>query len=244
MSDWLKLHRKSLESQVFSDPATWRIWCWCLLKANWKKGFYGGAEIGPGEFATGRESASSELGISGSAWYRAIKRLQKLRCIELKANNRFTIISIVNWHKYQAESHNKRTTDGQQADSGRTTSEQQADTIEEGKEGLEGKNSLSISSHGKSEKFREYWDKWLTKSAFQNGRPLDEITEQAQLFKLEKYSTDEAIEVVVFCLSLANCKNLLAEGEHKPKPEANGTYRNGRKKLTANDIILPIEDGS
>lgn len=240
MSDWLKLHRKSLDSQIFSDADLWRIWCWCLLKANWKKGFYMGEEIKAGEFATGRESASTELGISGSCWYRSMKRLEKLRCITIKANNRFTIISIVNWHKYQAETQNKRTTDGQPADSGRTTGGQPVDTIEEGLEGLEGKNSLSISSHGKNELFRDAWAKWLEKSAFQNGRQLDAITEQAQLFKLEKYSTAEAIEVVVFCLALANCKNLLAEGEHK-KPESNGSgggHRYGKQPVDLDKFVI------
>ncbi len=224
MSDWLKLHRKSLESRVFSDPKLWRLWCWCLLKSNWKRGWYFGCEIQPGQFAIGREAASEELGVSGSSWYRAMQKLQELGCIKLQANNRFTIVSIVNWQKYQGEVNNKRTTSGQPVDNQRTTGEQLPDTIEEGlkfQEGLEGNNSLSFSRHGKDKRFQECWDKWLAKSTYQNGRSLDSITEQSQLYKLDKYDTEEAIEVVMFCLSLANCKNLLADGQHKKqKPDS------------------------
>lgn len=139
MSDWLKLHRKSLESRVFSDPKLWRLWCWCLLKSNWKRGWYFGCEVQPGQFAIGREAASEELGVSGSSWYRSMQKLQEMGCIKLKANNRFTVVSIVNWAKYQAEVNNKRTTDEQPVDNKRTASEQPMDTIEEGKEGKERK---------------------------------------------------------------------------------------------------------
>lgn len=139
MPDWIKLHRKSLDSRVFSDPCLWRLWCWCLIKSNWKRGWYCGCELQPGQFAIGREAASEELGISGSAWYRGMQKLQEFGSIRVEANNRFTIVSIVNWRKYQGEVDNERTTNEQQADNERTTSEQQADTIEEGKEVLEGK---------------------------------------------------------------------------------------------------------
>lgn len=230
MSDWLKLHRKSLESRVFSDPQLWRLWCWCLLKSNWKRGWYLGCEVQPGQFAIGRAAASEELGVSGSAWYRAMLKLQEIGCIRLQSNSRFTIVSIVNWQKYQGEVNSKRTAGEQPTNNERTAGEQQADTIEEGlegEEGLERYNSLSISRHGKNERFQEFWNQWLLKSAYQNGRALDSITEQAQLYKLERYDTEEAIEVIVFCLSLANCKNLLADGEHKRPDHKKQDKRNG-----------------
>lgn len=140
--DWVKLHRRSLESQVFSDPALWHLFCWCLLRTNWKDGWFEGVKIPPGSFATGRDAAASQLGLSSSAWYRGIKKLEKIGVISLKANNRFTVISIVKWSFFQNSEqrmNNERTTDEQQADSQRTTDEQPADTIEEGKDNKEGK---------------------------------------------------------------------------------------------------------
>lgn len=241
MSDWLKLHRKSIDSRVFSDAQLWRIWCWCLCKANWKRGWYGGSELQPGQFATGREAASAELGVSGSAWYRAMLKLQEFGCLRVEANNRFTIVSIVNWRKYQGEVNNERTTDEQRADNERTTSEQQADTIEEGLDIQEGKNSISFSSHSKNSDFQKAWSQWRTKSANQNGRPLDAITEEAQLMNLERFATEEAIEVIRFCLSLANCRNLLTNGEHKKpeRPAADNRNRELTKKERLEQMLKP-----
>jgi hypothetical protein len=102
-----------------------------------------GLELQPGQFSTGREAASSELGISGSAWYRGMVKLQELGCIRMIPNNRFTIVCIEKWELYQGEVNNKRTTDEQRMNNKRTTDEQQADTIEEGKESKEGKETSS-----------------------------------------------------------------------------------------------------
>lgn len=140
--DWIKLHRQALDSQVFSDPATWHLFCWCLMRTNWKDGWFDGVPIPPGSFATGRDAAASQLGMSSSAWYRGIKKLEKIGVISLKANNRFTVISIVKWSFFQnceQRTNNERTTDEQRADSQRTTGEQPANTIEEGKDIKEGK---------------------------------------------------------------------------------------------------------
>lgn len=153
-ANYIKLHRKSIESQVFSDAELWRLFCWCLMRANWKEGFYCGERIEPGSFATGRKSASTELGVSESTWYRSMQKLERLGCISLKVNNRFTIVFIANWSKYQGGVNNKRTTDEQLANNGWTTGEQQMDTIEEGKEGKEGKKVKN------TYRLREEFDSW------------------------------------------------------------------------------------
>lgn len=137
MATWLKLHRKSIDSQVFSDPQLWRLWCWCLIKANWKRGWHLGCELLPGQFATGRHAAAQELGISGSAWYRGMQKLQEIGCIMLDVNNRFTKVSITNWERYQGDLNNERTTNEQQTDNWRATGEQPADTIEEEQEAVD-----------------------------------------------------------------------------------------------------------
>ena len=134
--DWIKLHRQSLDSQVFSDPILWRLFCWCLMRANWKPGWFQGVEIPSGSFATGREAAGQQLGMSGIGWYRSMKKLQEFGLIELNPNNRFTVISVVKWSFFQnveQQMNNERTTDEQRMNNKRTTDEQQKNTIEEGK---------------------------------------------------------------------------------------------------------------
>jgi hypothetical protein len=142
MSDWLKLHRKAIDSQVFSDPELWHVFCWCLMKANWRDGWFMGQQISPGSFATGRESAANELRITSSKWYRLIKKLETLQIISVKSNNRFSVITVEKWGQYQSKqevANNQRTTDEQQMNNQRTTDEQPPNTIEEGKERKERK---------------------------------------------------------------------------------------------------------
>jgi len=71
----------------------------------------------PGQFIFGRKAASDELDIHESAIYRIVKFLDKAGNIHTKANNKFSIISINNWHTYQQDeteieqpANNKRTT--------------------------------------------------------------------------------------------------------------------------------------
>jgi hypothetical protein len=85
----------------------------------------------------------------------------------------------------------------------------------------------------KSEKFSEAWDCWKNKQAVSSGVMMDSMTEEAQLYQLENFGTEEAIEVVRFSTSRTNCKNLLVRGEHKQKPaESNGKPSVNRSKIT------------
>lgn len=136
---WVRLHRKSVDSRVWSDVFLWKLWCWCLVRANWKSGWKHGREIKPGQFVTGRDQAAEQLSCSGSKWYRGMQKLQEWRQITIDANSRFTVVTICNWSVYQGEEDGKRTTDEQPVNSEWTAGEQQMDTIEEGKERKKGK---------------------------------------------------------------------------------------------------------
>jgi hypothetical protein len=46
---------------------------------------------------------------------------------------------------------------------------------------------------------------------------MDSFTEQAQLYELEAFETSDAIAIVRFSLSRTNCRNLITNGDHKPR---------------------------
>lgn len=119
---WIKLWRSSLDSEVFKDEVMWRLWCLCLLKATYKDydqmvGLQV-VSLKPGQFVTGRFALHydyyknwkprKEKGIvskplsENSIWNRMVT-LQKLNNVEIKTTNKYSIISIVNWEKYQGE---------------------------------------------------------------------------------------------------------------------------------------------
>jgi len=74
--------------------------------------------------------ASEELDIKQGTVYRLLKFLECAGNIEVKSNNKFSIISIKNWHIYQQEEIGSE----QQVNNKRTTSEQQVNTNKNRKE--------------------------------------------------------------------------------------------------------------
>lgn len=132
----LWLHRKSLDSRVFSDDWLWRLWCWCLMRACWKRLWKDGREYLPGQFTLGRNEAADQLSVSPSKLYRGLQTLQEWGQIRLEANTRFTTVTICNWEVYQNDNEKSE----QPVNSQWTAGEQPVNTPlveEEGKEGKE-----------------------------------------------------------------------------------------------------------
>jgi len=123
MSGFVLLHRKITESAVFDNPDLLRVWIWCLCEAYYTEQvkLIGLQEvvIQAGQFATGRKKAAEKLKLSESTFWRYLKTLEKLDMISIKANNKFSVITVVNWGLYQNKDEildNKRTANEQQMD--------------------------------------------------------------------------------------------------------------------------------
>lgn len=105
MKGYIKLHRIIEESSIFSDANLFKTFAWCLIRATYKarKVMIGSSEIEltAGQLVTGRKSASIALGISESLVRSHFKTLQKVGAVKLEATNKYTILTIVNWDKYQ-----------------------------------------------------------------------------------------------------------------------------------------------
>lgn len=143
---WVKLHRAVCESAVFEDAEILRLWIYILVNAAHKDHdtVYQGkiVHIKKGEFVTGRKILAREFKLSESKIYRMLTALAELGNIEIKSNNKYSVVTVVNWAKYQDDSeklNNKRTANEQQLNNKRTTNEQQMNTTEEWKEWKEWK---------------------------------------------------------------------------------------------------------
>ena len=120
------------DSGFLQDQGACQFFLWALFKATHRprKQIIGNQVVNlqPGQFVSGRNSASSELGISPSKFNRTLEKMKMLEFVDTKPNNKFTVFTIVNWDTYQSE----RTASGQQteqqADNKRTANGQQADT--------------------------------------------------------------------------------------------------------------------
>lgn len=106
---YVKLYRKMLDSKVFQNEGLFKVWVWCLLKANhetrWVLIKVGRAStevlVKPGQFVFGRYSAAKELQMSPSTVWKRIKKLKNMGNCDIKSNSKYTIITIVNWDIYQ-----------------------------------------------------------------------------------------------------------------------------------------------
>ncbi len=106
---WIKLHRKSMESQVWANSQLWHLWCYCLLRANHKdkwvniKTGRGETEVlvKSGQFLFGRKKAGESLRQKSISVYRRLKKLSAMGNLNLKPDTHYTVVSICNWETYQ-----------------------------------------------------------------------------------------------------------------------------------------------
>lgn len=103
---YVRLWRKTLDAGWIKNHKLWAFWTWCLMKASHKE--YG-AIIGlqiihllPGQFIFGRKKASQETGLTEREIRTIIEFLRKAGNLTIKTTNKFSIITIVNWHIYQS----------------------------------------------------------------------------------------------------------------------------------------------
>lgn len=104
---YIKLFRRVMNSPVYGNPNIWRFFEYCILKATHEpyKDILGYQEVPlqPGQFVYGITKAMGETGLTESAIKSSIKALKKRGSITVKATNKYSIITIVNWKKYQED---------------------------------------------------------------------------------------------------------------------------------------------
>lgn len=119
---YIRLHRKVLDN-VFCKKNSKKIgfWVLLLLMANHKENtfFLGNTKISlkQGQLLTGRQQLVIKSGLNRNMIERFLKLLEIEHQIEQQKTNKYRIITILNWNKYQIisnEMSNKRATDEQQ----------------------------------------------------------------------------------------------------------------------------------
>lgn len=118
---YIKLHREAEDHPVFDDPWLWKVFTWCIMRANFRDG-----RDKRGSFSTGRFRAAEQLRATPSRVYEAWQRLERMGCITVKANSQFTTITICNYETYQSDDDAAATIKQQRSDSDPTTKQQQS----------------------------------------------------------------------------------------------------------------------
>lgn len=132
---YIKLYRRTLKNRVVTkDAHHLAIWVWLLMKACKfpTEVDFGGDVITlkPGQYTTGRKEIAEALSVNESKVYRVLKRFESEHLIEQRTDRQCTLITIVQWDKYQED---EQPTE-QQVNNERTTNEQRVNTNKESKE--------------------------------------------------------------------------------------------------------------
>lgn len=113
MNNFIKVNRKILKWEWWSDINTFRLFMYMLLMAWWKEGSYKGKPIPRGSFPSSIAELSSETKLTENEIRTAIKHLKSTGEITSKAYNKFTVFTVKNYDLYQTdnEQNNNQNTD-------------------------------------------------------------------------------------------------------------------------------------
>ena len=104
---YVKLWRKCLDSGLLKNPTAWQLFGYLLLKATHRahRQLVGGMvfDLHPGDVIFGRSKAADDLCVGEQPIRTALKLLEKLEIVTSKSTNKCTVISFVNWDRYQDE---------------------------------------------------------------------------------------------------------------------------------------------
>ena len=104
---YIKLWRRTLDSGLLQHPTAWQLFGYLLLMANSKphKRIIAGVmtESKPGEVVTGRERLAEELGLSVQQIRTALNLLKKMEIITIRSTNKYSVITLINWDRYQQQ---------------------------------------------------------------------------------------------------------------------------------------------
>lgn len=119
-TSWIKLDRNILDWRWFKYADTLQVFLYLLLRANVKPGEFGMIRVLRGQLVTSYSRIADDLGMSVQQVRTAINHLKKTGEITSTSTSKYSIITVLNYNKYQGcstgkpQASNKPSTDDQQ----------------------------------------------------------------------------------------------------------------------------------
>lgn len=101
LSGFVVLHRSLLSWGWHADPATGWLFVNLILLANCAPAEWKGIKIERGQLIAGRKSLAAQTGLSERQIRTALEHLKTTNEVTIKATNKFSLITIVNYRKFQ-----------------------------------------------------------------------------------------------------------------------------------------------
>jgi DNA-binding transcriptional regulator YhcF (GntR family) len=195
---WIKLYRKLIENPIFLKPELLQLFIYCLLKANHEaqKIIFNGQEIEikPGQFITGRNIMAADLKQNPITTYKRLKILENLQILNIKSNNKFSVVTVVNYGLYQSEEIKRNTKRNNKG----TTREQQGNTNKNDKNDKNDKKYKIIRSPIEIaiDDFKEFRKKIK--------KPMTDRAVELLIDKLNKLASDDETKIAILNQSIVN----------------------------------------
>lgn len=122
-SGYIKIHRKIIDWEWYTDSNVKSLFLHCLIKANHKKKSWQGIEIDRGSFITSYAKLALELNLSIQQIRTAIGKLKSTNEVTFKTTSKYSVISINNYDDYQEinKQVNRQITNEQQTNNNQIT---------------------------------------------------------------------------------------------------------------------------
>ena len=126
---FIKLHRKMLQWEWYTDINTKAVFLHCLFMANWKDSRFMGVDVPRGSFVSSYTQLAAQTKLSVQNVRTAINHLKSTGELTVRTTSKFSVITVINYNLYQDDNRqsNSQPTGDQQATNRRLT------TIEESK---------------------------------------------------------------------------------------------------------------
>ncbi len=139
------MHRDLMEWEWYQSPNVVRLYFHLIFKVNFKDKKWQGQLVKRGQLITSNNHLATDLRLSVQTVRTAIQKLQDSGYIKIKSTNRFTLITLVNYDKFQsAKGENNKPVNNQTASKKHTANSQVTTTKESNKENKSNNEKIEI----------------------------------------------------------------------------------------------------
>lgn len=127
-NEFIKIYRKLLDWEWYTDVNTTKLFLHCLLRANWRDGSWHGHEYKRGQFITSLPQLSRETGLTVRQIRTALKHLKATGEVTDKIFPKYRVITVVSYDQFQTSDrqNDRQTTDKRQGNDRQATADRRS----------------------------------------------------------------------------------------------------------------------
>lgn len=155
MGGYIRVDRRMLNWEWYTDVNTCKLFLHMLIKANWEDGRFQGVEVPRGSFASSYQSLATETGLTLQNVRTAVNHLKSTGELTVSKHAKFSVFTVKNYCKYQSPNmvSNSQLTPDQQP------TNRQLTPIEEGKKEINNNKYIYACAHEEQplRLFEDFW---------------------------------------------------------------------------------------